>query len=468
MRTSHCRASSIWIACVLTGFMALSLPAQGSPAAGAPVSSGDVRNEVGSYGVVFYFAPRPAGETRTTARTLARRFLPKVPLVDKPNKETKPPFIGFLEEKAPLRAFPLPEASYFRHSGRGLSPKDITAVLGTRSATSLLLVAPRDDVWSMTRAFTQLVQEFAVTTHAYVWDIATRELFSQQAWKQKRLDVWPDSGLPEIGTQITIHLYQANESSRYLRAITLGMEKFALPDVVIPELVGSDNRPAGNLINLVCQSMAEDPVVEGKRQVFRLASLRATRMRQEFESSLRGGASGQITLALLQGKAERGDPDNRLIEIDFRHGVGTTNDERRQNLFSVLWGADDAIVGARHTDDVLEAARKASARLPELQAAFNKGLAVGERLLVKAPFARDDKGMEWMWVEVMSWPKGKDIEGILQNDPFYIRNLKAGARVQIHTRDVFDYLWYRADGTSEGNETAHLLERQGGPRRTNE
>jgi hypothetical protein len=132
----------------------------------------------------------------------------------------------------------------------------------TSRATCLVFVIPKKDVWTLGRKFTQLAEEFAEKTGAYLWDSATRECFSREAWTKMRLETWPESGIPDITHQITIHLYRPDDSSRYLRAITLGMEKFSLPNVVIERLLPSDNRPAGNLINLVCQSFAEKPVIE--------------------------------------------------------------------------------------------------------------------------------------------------------------------------------------------------------------
>jgi uncharacterized protein YegJ (DUF2314 family) len=75
---------------------------------------------------------------------------------------------------------------------------------------------------------------------------------------------------------------------------------------------------------------------------------------------------------------------------------------------------------------------------------------------------RDDEGHEWMWVEVTKWTDAKRLEGILWNDPFHIRKLKAGAKVTVATEEVFDYIFYHADGREEGNETGVLMEKQSG------
>ena len=413
------------------------------PKAGEPVEEGDMRDRAGYYSVVFYYKPDPAGDTRKTAEALAKKLLPEVPIEA---ALSTPPCIVFEEEKAPLKNFPVPEASHFKHSGRGLTDKDIAAMQKTTRATRLILFAPKDDVWRMGRAFTELALQFAEKTDAYIWDSAT------------------EGGVPEITQQTTIHLYQADDSERYLRAITLGMEKFALPDVVIERLIGSDNKPAGNLINLVCQTFAENPVIkDARKQTFKLSALKAGGFRKTQEDSLLDKATGEATLELLNGKRQKGDPQNELVEISFANGEGKTDDERREQTLSALWGSKDSIVGVKHDGEILAASKRALVKLATLRPAFLKGRKPGERLMVKAPFKRDDEGSEWMWVEVMKWPTPQKVEGILQNDPFYIKALKAGAKVEVNFAELFDYIFVHADGTNEGNETGKLMEKQAGP-----
>lgn len=457
MRSLCASAASAFSALAL--FASAGLAAEPEP--GEPTEAGDVRDKAGIYSVVFYYKPDPAADARTTAESLLKELLPNVPVE---TGISTPPCVVFEEEKAPLKNFPVPEASYFKYAGRGLTGKDIASMQKTSRATRVALLAPKEDVWRMGRAFTEFALKYAEKTDAFIWDSATRECFTREAWKERRLEDWPATGIPNITRQITIHLYQPDDSDRYLRAITLGMEKFALPDVVIERLIASNNRPAGNLINLVCQSFAENPVItDPRKQKFKLNALNAGSFRKAQEESLLDNATGEATLELLTAKRQDGDPANQLIEISFSNGAGKTEDERKEQILLTLWGSKDSVVGVQHDAEILAASKRALVKLAKLRPTFQKGLAPGERLMVKAPFRRDDEGNEWMWVEVMKWPVEKKLEGILQNSPFYIKQLKAGAKVEVKFSEIFDYIFVHADGTDEGNEIGKLMEKQKGP-----
>lgn len=61
-----------------------------------------------------------------------------------------------------------------------------------------------------------------------------------------------------------------------------------------------------------------------------------------------------------------------------------------------------------------------------------------------------------MWVEVVSWRGGK-LEGFLDNTPEQVPSLKLGAKVTVNEAEIFDYIYTKADGTEEGNETQALM-----------
>lgn len=431
----------------------------------AHVPGGDIRNDSSFYSVVFYHGVQTKGEAWVTVSNLVQRSFPGLTFHTDPSQQTnaRPPYVAFEGERSPFQNFPVPDPEYFKYAGRGLTSEDITTIGRAQLAERLVLVAPRDVAGKLGRKFTELALEYAALREAYIWDSATREVFTREAWRKARLESWPEGELPDIRKQITIHLYRAKDDEPYLRAITLGMEKFALPDVVIERVIGSDNRSAGNLINVFCQTLAENPVMtNGAKHQLRLAALQTARLRTEYEEMLLDKAEKVAALELLRGKRQEGDPDNGLIEISFRHGRGKTEDERRESVLSKFWGGADAVKAVKHTDEILEASNRAKEKLAQLRPHFVAGLKPGERLMVKGPFARDGGGNEWMWVEVTKWTNAKRLEGILQNDPFYIRKLKAGAKVTVAADEVFDYIFYHADGREEGNETGALMEKQSG------
>jgi uncharacterized protein YegJ (DUF2314 family) len=130
--------------------------------------------------------------------------------------------------------------------------------------------------------------------------------------------------------------------------------------------------------------------------------------------------------------------------------------ERQNQLVSTLFGTSDSVVQTTHDDAILAASAAARAKLERLKPRFAEGAPDMETLLVKGPFKTPTGGEEWMWIEVTRWT-GATISGILQNDPFHIPDLQAGAKVEVTQASVFDYLYKKKDGTTEGNETAKLI-----------
>ena len=87
------------------------------------------------------------------------------------------------------------------------------------------------------------------------------------------------------------------------------------------------------------------------------------------------------------------------------------------------------------------------------------GFPHGAHLIVKAPFKTDKGDNEWMWVEVTSW-KGDRMEGILINEPFHVPTLHEGADVVVSQQTLYDYMYTRVGGESEGGETDQILLRR--------
>lgn len=426
---------------------------------GRVVAAGDIRSGHGFYSLIFYFSPEPVVSPDTAARLLIEKYFPGMPIVTDPSQSPKPPFIAIEVETSPLKKFPVPDADYFKYAGRGMSAESIAAIQQTSMAFRLILIAPKEGIWEQSRTFTELALAFATKTRAYIWDSGTRECFSPAMWKERRIDSWIEV-IPHLPDQFTMHAYRVPETN-YVRIITLGLEKFALPDLVIQQTLASESRSAGNLINVTAQLLAESPLVEKPAAFqFSLPAVNNEPLRRAQRVNLQKGATEKAALALVVGRREEGDPHNTLVELDFRHGEGRSSDERQQAVLAQIWGSTDSLVGVRHDDAILAASQQAKAKLPALQQIFAKGLAPGERIILKAPFARDDEGSEWMWVEVLKWPELGKVTGILKNDPYYVKKLRAGSRVLIKPEEIFDYIYYKSDGSQEGNETGRLMEQK--------
>jgi uncharacterized protein YegJ (DUF2314 family) len=421
------------------------------------VFKGPVRAPAASFELALYFlAPPPPDVTKKLDALLARDYAAFTKVDGAPDGRLGLQLNARLESNV-ASSYKPPTLEQLQYSGEGLTPVQSNALQQATHALVIRFGAPQSGVWEANRLASRLVAALARETHGLPWDEQTREVFSEEAWEERRVTAWTEER-PEVSDHITIHFYQNGE---LVRAISLGMAKFGLPDLVVEDLAQSNQRTIGHIINLLAQAMAEGAEVgAGGEMTLRLASLVNAAARDPQVESLKEGATGEAVLVLRNARRDEGDPDNRLVEIGFDRAPGVDAQSRQSSLLSTFFGSEDAITHVDHSPEVLAASARAKAKLATLHRAFDAGFQPGEYLLVKAPFPVPGGGNEWMWVEVSAWT-GKSIRGLLQNEPFEIPTLHSGQVVEVREDDIFDYILHHPDGTTEGNETAALLEAQG-------
>lgn len=346
-----------------------------------------------------------------------------------------------------------PSDAQLSYSAKGLTDDQKRALHSSREALILDFGHAKNEVWTGLRSADQLIEKIGRGTGGLIWDEETREVYSPDEWHKERIVGWTGTE-PDMAKEIVVHLY---ENGEFVRAISLGMKKAGLPDVVVEELPESSSGQVGILIDLFAQSLVEGR--ENKSSGNFKLSLRAiqnAQLRDPQLKSLGASGTGVACLAVKDAKPEEGDPKNRLVELSFDRYVGKDQLARQDAAISWFFGREDALTQVEHTDELLEESRKEKSKLTNLHRDFEAGLRPGEYILVKAPFDTPDDGHEWMWVEVRSW-NGGSIKGVLENEPDNVPGLQAGQIVEVRESDLFDYIRRYPDGHSEGNTTGALM-----------
>ncbi len=400
-----------------------------------------------------YYLPLPSKDPSATLRQILTRKPDKLKLVERMPDTPDELLVCAHVLNAVQKEYPPPAIKSLRYFGHGLTQEQMNALQKCKQAFILDFRHPKKNVWEGLRTANEIAELIARETGGILWDEETREVYSPDEWHRKRIASWTEE-FPDISTQTIIHVYKPKE---YVRAITLGMSKIGLPDVIIENISWSIDRSMVNLINLFCQSLAEGATIKKPGEFdLNLRAVKTRKVRDPHIESLKPNAVAIVFLSLKKGKWEQGDPQNRLIEIDFDKYAGPNAQARQGKMLESLFGWEDTTISVKHNEELLAASRKVKEKLPALYKAFTEGLQPGEYIQLKAPFATSEGGNEWMWVEVIAWKENK-IKGLLKNEPTNIPFLQVGQLVEIKQEDVFDYIRYFPDGREEGNTTGDII-----------
>lgn len=429
--------------------------------ASQPFPAGNAQAPVVRFQFAVYYPSAPTTEPLAALRSLTRAW-PQLTMVDGPLPEAP---AGMLISARIIdnvrKHYAAPDVASLKYFGRGLSASQITALQATKQALVIDFGHPKHYTMEALRNATTLAAQVAAKTGGLLWDEETREVFTPEKWRQMRLSAWT-GGVPDISSQISVHAYRHGE---LVRAVSLGMVKFGLPDIAADQYPWSSNKSMGSLINLLAQTLAEGAVVgrDGRIDVdlrkIAHPQVRARQLDGVKESEQRIGK-----LILLKAPPEKGDPENRIAAISFARYPGPDDTARQEALLAAMFGSSDSIKYIKHNDELETASALARKKLTAMEAEFKRGLRPGEYIQAKAPFPTPAGGNEWMWVEITKWD-GERIDGLLQNDPYDIPTMRAGQSVRIKLSEVFDYIRMHPDGRSEGNTTGAIIEKMQGKTR---
>jgi uncharacterized protein YegJ (DUF2314 family) len=419
------------------------------------IPMGALMDESISFQYAVYYLPLPTNDPLIVLHQLLDEQEDAPTFASEMQKKTSKRLVRGYPLEEVKTEYPPPDRQSLQYFGRGITLDQAEQLQKSRLVFIMNFAHDKAHVWRGLRTANAIAEALARKTGGLLWDEQTHEVFTPDEWHRKRIQAWTN-GIPDLSNHITIHAYKSDE---YVRAITLGMAKFGLPDVVVDGFSWSLNRTMGHLINLFCQDMAEGAVISTPGQYdLDIRKIQNKQVRDPQVNALKSNATAVARLALREGKWEEGDPRNRLIEIAFDRYPGRDVHAKQEKLLTSLFGWEDAVAPVKHNEELLAASRRAKTKLPMLRKAFAEGLNPGEFIQVKVPFRTHDGGREWMWVEITAWD-GNNIKGLLKNEPFNIPSLHGGQIVEVKQADVFDYIRRHPDGRQEGNETGAIIQK---------
>src|SRR5260370_14607503 len=302
-------------------------PARGR--AVTPFPAGSLYQEPVAFEFAVYFTHTPSRDPPRVLKELLAGEFRGLRRNRKPDAEG--PWSDVAVREPALSEYARPEPKSLALFGHGLAEAEIDAVQRSERIVALSFRTGGNVTLAVLRDAERLLSALAHPTGGLIWDGETRELFSPAAWDERRVAGWRD-GLPHVPAHTTMHLYQNGDLNR---AITLGMAKFGLPDVVANDHPRSSGRPIRNLINLACQTMAEKGALDtaGRLHVD-IDALPDATLRTELLGSLVGKPQRKADLAVAVGTAEEGDPQNPLLELTFADIPGPTARYRQDALIT--------------------------------------------------------------------------------------------------------------------------------------
>lgn len=419
------------------------LPAAPTPAVadshartpGTPVSAGSLRaaRVLDAYAVLV-----PVGGDAELARRSAEAVAPADGLEDW------------------IEVHPTSEAhihlNLLKYFGRGVTEADETTLRQAVTAITIDVEGPGAAPGGAVHHAARAARAAAAAVHGWICDVYTSEVFTVAAFDDKRPDNFP----LDVRNLAVAHEVAQDDGSVFIE--TFGLQRLGIPELYVAGVPRSFAEDALGIINAAAQSIADAGAVSSDGVlVVDVTKLTVGSWPEAAVAIRKRQGTGIVRFTAIWSRGDDEDP-NSAPEIaltlpgpGFAQRLGAA-------IGDYYGGRDDQVHYAEANDQRLAAIRvQAQEALKKLAPRFAEGVPQQERLAVKAPFRTSAGGVEWMWVDVQKWQRGKLI-GVLMNEPDDVPELKTGARVEVRLAELADYKHFRADGTTVGGESDAVVQ----------
>ena len=302
--------------------------------------------------MALFFAPKPAVEPVGKLRELCRQTKMGFRVVTEDEKGTVDLLPTVTATWVPLEQYAPPDKQAWPYRTRDISLEEVQPkVASSGRALVLNFVVQSHDAVEANRRIGLLVSVLADGTKGLPWDEESRQLFSADAWRKSRVESW-HGDTPDMREHVVMDAYRDGE---FLRIVTLGMRKFALPDLVASGAIAHTSRNIGNTMNACSQVLVEGGVIKSNRLSLNFDNIKHPAVKTAMKAKPGPGATGTAVVSLTPIKREEGDAVNDLLDLDFTIS-GKTKQERQQAAMVTLFGATDSITKVVAGDPELNAA----------------------------------------------------------------------------------------------------------------
>ncbi|MDB5013162.1 MAG: hypothetical protein JWQ25_1364, partial [Daejeonella sp.] len=245
----------------------------------------------------------------------------------------------------PSKEFAPPDSTSIGYFARGLSEKEKSNLQKYTNVVSIVFQGKSKDVYNKQKRINDFVNELVKNRNVVIADFNSYEWFNSKSWNENRVNNFTDS-IRNIVNQISIHSYRDGE---FCRAITMGMDKFSLPDISIKAFACSDQNTYSSLINAAIQTLAENPYMLADSTLsIDLKSIKNDTVRNRLRSNLGQNAKENAVIKYKSVKPEEGDNFNQQFLISFQDGNYNNPQEEQDKLVADLFGSEDSIVRVTH------------------------------------------------------------------------------------------------------------------------
>jgi hypothetical protein len=262
----------------------------------------------------IYIPSTPAAEDVAAAQEMAKNRLAGLTILTSPEHAELPNALVFSPK---IEMLPPPTLELIHSDGRGLRPGQAESIASSRGLIAIVVSLDDDPTFTRLHQLQLLALDIAKANGGAIWEEATREVYSVPEWQKVRVDGWEEDR-PEVRRHIALHYDDSRDGpgpNGRGRLVTLGMEKFGLPDLAVQAVRRSEVGNATRVIDGVAQLLVEGAKLDpGGVLTFDLNAVK-----QQIARTALLGVSRPIanTVTLVPVPREKGDADNRLVEVRF-------------------------------------------------------------------------------------------------------------------------------------------------------